>query len=109
MVMTNSSSVRMTISTASSPIGRWLARLVVHNNFPNEVRNTFETNLPQTWAVSTGRCNTGLQFTRRGLKAQGLSGALVETQRDLVEMGLSVDGQVGLLREGQSARFRLLA
>src|SRR3984885_15824887 len=42
-------------------------------------------------AVSTGRCNTGLQFTRRRLKAQGLSRALVETQRDLVEMGLSVD------------------
>ncbi|MBB5330808.1 hypothetical protein HDF14_004444, partial [Edaphobacter lichenicola] len=53
--------------------------------------------LPITLAVSTGRCNTGLQFTRRRLKAQGLSRALVETQRDLVEMGLSVDGQVGLL------------
>jgi hypothetical protein len=50
-------------------------------------------------AVSTGGCNTGLQFTRWRLKAQGLSRALIEAQRDLVEMGLRVDGQVGLLRE----------
>jgi len=50
-------------------------------------------------AGSTGRCNTGLQLTRRRLKAQGLSRALVEKQRNLVEMGLSVDGQVGLLKE----------
>ena len=34
-------------------------------------------NLPKMWAGSTGRCNTGLQFTRRGFKAQGLSRALI--------------------------------
>jgi len=50
-------------------------------------------------AVSTGRCNTGLQFTRRSIKAQGFSRALIEAQSDLVEPGLRVDGQVGLLRE----------
>jgi len=50
-------------------------------------------------AVSTGRCNTGLKFTRRRLKAQGLSRALIETQRDLIEMGLRVDGQVRFLRK----------
>jgi len=55
--------------------------------------------LPNNRAVSTGRCNTGLKFTRRSLKAQGLSRALIETQGDLVEMGLRVDGQVRLLRK----------
>jgi hypothetical protein len=50
-------------------------------------------------AVSTGRCNTGLQFTRWRLKAQGLSRALIETHRDLIEMSLRVDGQVGPLGE----------
>ena len=43
-------------------------------------------------AGSTGRCNTGLQFTRRRLKAQGLSRTLIQAQRDLVEMDLRVDG-----------------
>jgi hypothetical protein len=28
-------------------------------------------------AVSTGRCNTGLEFTRRSFKAQGFSWALI--------------------------------
>jgi hypothetical protein len=55
--------------------------------------------LPKTRAVSTGRCNTGLEFTRRSLKTQGLSGALIETQSYFVEIGLRVDGQVGFLRE----------
>jgi hypothetical protein len=50
-------------------------------------------------AVSTGRCNTGLQFTRRSFKAQSLSRALIEAQSYLVEIGLRVDGQVGLLGE----------
>src|ERR1035437_334852 len=50
-------------------------------------------------AGSTGRCNTGLQFTRRSFKAQGLSRALIEAQSYLVEIGLRVDGQVGFLRE----------
>ena len=34
--------------------------------------------LPQTQAVSTGRSNTGLEFTRRSFKAQGFSWALLE-------------------------------
>lgn len=34
-------------------------------------------------AGSTGRCNTSLQFICRRLKTQGLSRALIETQRDL--------------------------
>jgi hypothetical protein len=60
------------------------------------------TDLPsllQSPAGSTGRCNTGLQFTRRRFKAQGLSRALIQAQSDLVEIGLRVDGQVDLLRE----------
>jgi hypothetical protein len=43
-------------------------------------------------AGSAGQCNTRLQFTRRGFKAQGLSRALIEAQRYLVEIGLRVDG-----------------
>jgi hypothetical protein len=58
-----------------------------------------DSKLPKTSAGSTGRCNTGLQFTRRRLKAQGLSRALIEAQRYFVKMGLRVDGQAGLLRE----------
>src|SRR5271156_3299017 len=54
---------------------------------------------PKSRAVSTGRCNTGLQFTRRRFKAQSLSRALIEAQSCLVEIGLSVTGQVGFLRE----------
>ena len=45
------------------------------------------------------RCNTGLEFTRRGFKAQGLSRALIEAQGYLVEIGLRVAGQVGFLGE----------
>ena len=37
-------------------------------------------------AGSTGRCNTGLQFTRRSFKAQGFSRALIEAQSYLVEI-----------------------
>jgi RNAse (barnase) inhibitor barstar len=55
--------------------------------------------VPYSVAVSMGRCNTGLQFTRRRFKAQGLSRALIEAQSYLVKIGLRVDGQVGLLRE----------
>ena len=58
-----------------------------------------DLNLPQNGAGSTGRCNTSLKFTCRSLKTQGLSGSLIQTQRDLVEMGLRVDGQVGPLWE----------
>jgi len=60
---------------------------------------TQNAKLPITPAGSTGRCNTGLQFTRRRFKAQSLSRALIEAQSYLVEIGLSVTGQVGFLRE----------
>ena len=50
-------------------------------------------------AGSTGRCNTGLEFTRRSFKAQGLSRALIEAQSYHVEIGLRVAGQVGFLGE----------
>jgi hypothetical protein len=36
-----------------------------------------EEKLPKTPAISTGRCNTGLEFTRRSFKAQGFSRALI--------------------------------
>ena len=57
------------------------------------------TKFMQNGAVSTGRCNTGLKFTRGSLKAQGFSRTLIEAQSYLVEIGLRVTGQVGLLRE----------
>ena len=55
------------------------------------------SNLPKSRAGSTGRCNTGLQFTRRRFKAQSLSRALIEAQSYLVEIALRVTGQVGFL------------
>jgi hypothetical protein len=55
--------------------------------------------LPKTWAVSTGGCNTGLQFTRRSLKAQGFPRALIEAQRYFVDFGLRVLRQIGFLRK----------
>ena len=50
-------------------------------------------------AVSTGRRNTGMEFTSRGIKVQSFSRALVELASHLVEVGLGVAGQVGFLRE----------
>jgi hypothetical protein len=44
--------------------------------------------LLKTPAGSGGRRNTCLQFTCRRLEAQGLSGTLVQAQRDLVELRL---------------------
>jgi len=46
-----------------------------------------------------GRCNTGLEFTSGSFKAQSFSGALIEAQGYLVEVGLGIAGQVGLLRK----------
>ena len=43
-------------------------------------------------AGSDGRRNTCLQFTRRSFKAQRFPRALIQTQRDLIEMCLRVDG-----------------
>ena len=62
---------------------------------PDGDQKPHEVTAIKSLAGSTGRCNTGLKFTRRSLKTQGLSRALIETQRDLVEMGLGVRRQVG--------------
>ena len=45
------------------------------------------------FAGSGGRRNTCSQFTRGSFKAQRFSGALIQAQRDLVEMRLRVDKQ----------------
>ena len=50
-------------------------------------------------AVSTGRCNTGMEFTSWSFKAQSFPRALIELQGCLVEVGLGIAGQVGFLRE----------
>jgi hypothetical protein len=50
---------------------------VLDFSLQNGVIGNFVTNLPKCRASSTGRCNTGLKFTRRGFKAQGLSRALI--------------------------------
>ena len=47
--------------------------------------------LPETTAGSTGRCNTGLEFTGRSFKAQGFSRALIQAQRYFVEFGLRIN------------------
>ena len=50
-------------------------------------------------ASSEGRRNTCAQFTCWSLEAQSFSRALIETQRDLVQLGLRVAGKVGSLRQ----------
>lgn len=51
--------------------------------------------LPQSRAGSDGRRNTCLQSSCRSLETQGLSGTLIQAQRDLVELGLRDRGKVG--------------
>ena len=50
-------------------------------------------------AVSTGRRNTGMEFTSRGIKVQSFPRALIELPCHLVEVGLGVAGQVRFLGE----------
>ncbi len=50
-------------------------------------------------AVSTGRRNTGMEFTSRGIKVQSFPRALIALPCHLVEVGLGVEGQVGFLGE----------
>src|SRR5271168_1548251 len=50
-------------------------------------------------AGSEGRRNTCAQFTRWSLESQSFSRALIETQRDLVQLGLRVTGKVSSLRQ----------
>lgn len=47
---------------------------------------------PLEVAGSGGRCNTCAKFTRRSLKAQSFSRTLIQTKRDLVQLGLCVAG-----------------
>ena len=47
---------------------------------------------PNSRAVSTGRRNTGLEFTRWSFTIQSLARALVEAQGYFVEVGLGVAG-----------------
>src|SRR5271154_5475938 len=54
---------------------------------------------PPPPAGSEGRRNTCAQFTRWSLEAQSFSRALIETQRDLVQLGLRVAGKIGSLRQ----------
>src|SRR5260370_3654713 len=57
------------------------------------------SNLPITRAGSDGRRNTCLQSSCRSLETQGFSGTLIQSQRDFVEIGLRIAGQVGFFRE----------
>src|SRR5271170_4670381 len=50
-------------------------------------------------AGSEGRRSTCAQFTCWSLEAQSFSRALIETQRDLVQLGLRVAGKIGSLRQ----------
>ena len=49
----------------------------------------------QNEAVSTGRCNTGLEFTSWSFNVQSLARSLIEAQGYFVEVDLRVAGQVG--------------
>ena len=60
---------------------------------------SYQAVLPGDRASSDGRCNTCLQFTRGSLKSQRFSWALIQAQRDLVEMRLRIARQVGSSRE----------
>ena len=75
------------------------SHLLINRRVTHRRRQSRQARFLQSRAGSTGRCNTGLQFTRRRFKAQSLSRALIEAQSYLVEIGLSVTGQVGFLRE----------
>ena len=55
--------------------------------------------LPMALAVSTGRRNTGMEFTRWSIKVQSFPRALIELPSHFVEVGLGVAGQVGFLGE----------
>src|SRR5271169_171734 len=54
---------------------------------------------PPPPASSEGRRNTCAQFTRWSLEAQSFSRALIETQRDPVQLRLRVAGKVSSLRQ----------
>src|SRR5579872_805459 len=58
-----------------------------------------DSQIPISPAVSMGRCNTCLQFTRRSFKSQSFSWTLVLAQGDFVEFGLRITRQVGSLRK----------
>jgi hypothetical protein len=68
--------------------------------FPeNGVAGSLGSLLPESRAVSTGRCNAGLEFTSCSFKAQSFPWALIELQRYFVEVGLGIAEQVGFLGE----------
>lgn len=50
-------------------------------------------------ALSTGRCNTGEQFTRGSFNAQDLPPALIQAQRYFVEIEWRVRKQIRFLRK----------
>ncbi len=50
----------------------------------------YSPQFPKFLAVSTGRRNTCLKFTRRRFKVQGFPRALIETQGYFIEVGLRV-------------------
>ncbi|MBB5061561.1 hypothetical protein HDF16_006297, partial [Granulicella aggregans] len=53
----------------------------------------------QNGAVSTGRCNTGMEFTSGSIEVQSFPGTLIELPSHFIEVGLRVAGQVGFLGE----------
>ena len=64
---------------------------VVFNVLARGLQAILRGTCPVTAASSDGRRNTCSKFTRRSLKSQGLSWALIQAQRDSVEMRLRVD------------------
>ena len=74
--------------------------MTAHKDGPRPILFSFgKSNLPKTRAVSTGRRNTGMEFTSWSIKVQSFPRSLVELSSDLIEVGLGVAGQVGFLGE----------
>ena len=62
-----------------------------HLDEESAYRTSGITQFLENGAVSTGRCNTGLEFICRGFKAQSFSRALIQAQRYFVEFGLRIN------------------
>src|SRR3981189_1585637 len=79
----------------------WLCRRQLGNSPMTDDPNVASKCL-KNGAGSDGRRNTCLESSCRSLETQGLSGTLIQAQRDLVELRLRDRGKVGCSGEGLS-------
>ncbi len=67
----------------------WAVRIIRHKGGGNRPFAAQDAKVCYAGAVSTGRCNTGLEFLGWRMVLQGLSGPLVELACDSAEFGLT--------------------